>query len=267
MNILKISFVLFLFALNHKVSGQKTHNKFDCSLLAGVDFCAIKNQFINDYTYSGYIPTSSIIVKFNQSEKNIFFLQLSGMKGKLKPLYLNQALYTYNYLKYIHLSLSFQYFRTAISINNKSNIYVGITYAPNYTLNTQYYSNLIYSGATGYRKFYNKALVNLSPTLYFNYNWQKCKLELYAHYLLFNYGSFSDDNYIKQLSNAKSSKQYHFYLLNEYQQFFTKVDFKRYFGKNWLLNLSLNFQNRNILYQYDIRSQHIALNLGLCKQF
>ncbi len=267
MHITKVYIILFIFLSIERITAQENKSKYEILLTPGINFCALRNESINDYTYTGYIPSIVFGINIHSYNTSYFHIEFSGNYGKLHPLYINNTLYSYNYMKYKYISVLFQYFKETFSFSKNSKLYLGITYSPYYTVYSQYYSNILYSSATGYRKFYTKNIFNLSPSLSFKQNWEKCHFTINAYFNFFNYASYPDDNYIKQLEDAKSSTQYHWYTPKEYNMLNISLAFYRKLTKYSSLFTTLHFNNKTIQYKTDIRNQRIAFYFGISKQF
>ncbi len=246
---------------------QNSKSSSSIQFRSGLCYKAIYNEFINFYTYTNYIPAFEFEYQNRKNDKTIINLKISGMKGQLNPLQLNDILYTYNNINFHYLSISFQYFNKLYSFNKNSRLYLGLTYSPHYSSYTQNYSNILYAGATGFRKFFDISILNLSPSICFLYHKDRNEIEIQVCYAIVNYVILPDDNYVKQLSNASSTPQYNLYWYNKYSLSSSNLQYKRWIKRNWALNLNLQFRTQKISDQSNIEIQNAAIFIGISKYF
>ncbi len=257
---------IFIICITSVFKGKAQTTNKSILLTEGVSFYNIKNEFLNSYTYSNFIPATSLDGRLYW-KNNIIIGQITTEFGKLNPLNINNDLYNYNYINYTQLSFSFSFYKQINPDNNKSLLFCGLNYTPYYSVCTQHYSNQLYSGATGYRRFKSNYILNLSPTLIYQYLLKKSSFEIQLNYSFFNYGRISDDNYVKQLKDAEYSKEYSFFDPTEYSFFSGIITYNKLLKNNWFLLFSGRFQYQMINYQSPVNSLEAATFTGIKKKF
>ncbi len=260
-------FVLALIIFNlFPIIGYGQNPNKSIILKGGISKFNCRNEFLNSYTYSGNMPVVNIEGR-TIWRNNLIILQLNGSAGKLNALYTNKNIYDYNYINYRQISLSIGWYKQLFSAMDKSKIFYGLFYNPSFTKSTEHYSNLLYSGATGYRRFYSTLFLNLSPSIIYQFNFRQNSLELVLNYMFYNYGSIADDNYVKQLKDAEYSKVLHFFTPGEFSQTTGTISYIRSLKNEFafMLKCSLDYQQLN--YQSSVQSLDISLLGGIRKNF
>ena len=219
----------FLILAKHNMFCQETEQlKFNIGISSGYAGNTTSDRLLNYYIYSGHTFLPLNVTGSYLRQKNLIIVKFFYYNLKSLPNNLNHAFYEYNYIKNWTTALDIAYYRKVLSIQNNIRIFAGIENSAYTIIHQEFYKNLLYDYAMGYRKSYDLTPVNLSPELLVSGSVKKNSIRLQAGFSLVTLASRPSDDYTKQLG------------LN------TKFTWKTYFPGNY------KGWNLSVLYQYNI---------------
>ena len=198
-------FIFFLFIIEQVICQQTKQKIFNLKASTGLASYKINDRLLNYYNYSGlsFLPIN--IVGEYIYAKNLFVMDLYNNKSKLTPQDIQTAYYTENYIKQWDAHLKIEYYRNILVMDKNIEIYAGISNNSNVSSQEEYYSNLLFEYAKGYRKTYRLSLLDISTNVLINIRYNKSFLRLKSGYSLINYSARPDDNFVKQFGIQDAS--------------------------------------------------------------
>jgi len=256
----------FLLIANNFMFCQETKPlKFSMGVSSGYVGNVMTDRLLNYYIYAGHTFLPIILNGSFLNQKNLVIMNFSYYTLKSFPRGLNKAFYEYNYTKTWSLALDIAFYRKIFSGQNSIRIYAGITNNAFTTTHQEFYKNLLYDYAVGYRKSYDLTPINLSPALLISGNVRKSCIRLQAGFSLIKLARRPSDDYVKQLG-LSSKRVWKTYFPVDYKNWNLSARYQYPIFKS--VDISAEF---NILYHSytsdDYKYLQQAVLLGVVKKF
>ncbi|MGL1886371.1 MAG: hypothetical protein OCD76_07640 [Reichenbachiella sp.] len=239
---------------------------FRLNLSAGVGCFTSYDPLINSYHYSGASPKIVQLKGRLQQRVNLFQLQVLIFSSEGNPQDYNELLYEYNYNEFQAYSFDLTFLREVIS-RSKMKFLVGGVYQSSLSLQKQYYKNMLYSAAEGYRESYYFSIASIALQLQVNYQPNlKNGFELFVEYGLLSYAARPTDSYVKQLG-IEQSPVWKMYWGQDYGSYHLGLAYTRNISET--IDISLEALSRYKEYgSHDNYAQIVnSLLLGVTKYF
>jgi hypothetical protein len=259
--------VFILFTCHLLIFCQDTdQNKVTLGVSSGFIKYTTSDQLLNYYNYSqnAFLPVK--LMGFYSKNKNLIFIHLLYNQTKLYPKDVHNDYYEYNYIKHWNIESSLEYDREIVQMNNKIRAYIGIGNNSYIVIQKEYFKNLLYDDAGGYRKSYDFTMINISPDFMVDCNLHKNYICIKTGYTLLNIAARPDDNEVKQIGqnsrihwktySIKNYKGFHLSLFYQYRisknigltaeyalvyhSYLSPVEYK-YLSKSFLIGISKTF--------------------------
>lgn len=165
----------------------------------------ISDPLLNYYNYSG---NSFLNFKLDASRykvKQHFSFQFTFNKSDLSPDNLNSLLYEYNYMEWSAGELAISYLHVVMRRSKNIQISVGGGNTSFYSVQGEFYRNILYPYGLGHRKSYVISPLNLMPLLSVDYTFGKSAFDTVFGYAITNISARPDDNYVKQVGGDNNN--------------------------------------------------------------
>ena len=224
--------IVFIVIRNTLIYCQKIEQS-QVNLSASLGFIKYitNDQLINYYNYSRIAFMPAKLVGSYHKDKNFFFISLCYNQAKLFPNNENETYYEYNYLKQWNIESGLEYYRRILLINKYIRVHIGTANNTYVVIQKEYFKNMLYDYAQGFRQSYDLSILNLSSNLLIDCNLNKSYIRIRTGYTLLNVAARPDDNYVKQIG-LNDRIHWKTYSLNNYKGFQLSLLYQHQILKN-----------------------------------
>jgi hypothetical protein len=240
---------------------QIPERKWNIGVDAGYTNFTLSDNSINYYTYQGNSFQNVNLQLYYFSDSDLIFGNIFYGKSRLMPeVDLSKKISLYNYLDFMDISISLEYFHKVLTLSNGINIFLGAAYSPQLTDKVENYNNSpLWKYAQGYKECGEITYANFSINALLCYR--------FKNYFVLCKSGFSLLNFSGRANDSFTGFYYKFYSINNYTNYYLSLACYRSFSDRFDLKFECSAQYEDYKYSSDFRILKKIASLGVSYKF